>query len=121
MSTVAKKKSRRKAEKMRASRRVNDVFLKMLERKLDTPIQDKETKRTKRTRGTADEDRSQQIVDALVQAAIGGDVRAARAIREIVEGTDGGKPPRIDLEVLFDQRLSVKETLHRIYEAYKRP
>jgi hypothetical protein len=59
-------------------------------------------------------------VEAHLREALKGKVWAAKAITDAVQGTVDGQPPPIDLEALFREGLSVRETLSRIRKAYTR-
>ena len=68
----------------------------------------------------AEKRRASRITSALIWATVNGQMWAFRAIADALDGTVDGAPPPIDLDTLFQEHLSVRETLRRIWSAYSR-
>jgi excisionase family DNA binding protein len=71
-----------------------------------------------RHKSNASDARADRIVWAMVRKAMKGEVWAARAVADAVEGTVTGEPPPIDQDVLFNQGVGVREFLRRVKEKY---
>jgi hypothetical protein len=65
-------------------------------------------------------EKARRIAMAVVKAAKSGEIWAARALADSMEGTLNGQLPPIDQEALLLEGLSVRETVKRIRQAYTR-
>jgi hypothetical protein len=60
-----------------------------------------------------------QIWRALIKELAKGTPWAFSALADVAYGTVDGSPPRIDINALFEEGLSVAETIRRIRQAYR--
>jgi hypothetical protein len=78
----------------------------------------KRTPEVPRRRALTESRRAAEIARGLFEEAKKGRVWAFGAIADAVEGTVDGCPPAIDVDALFEERLTVDETIRRIRRSY---